>query len=501
MKLKLLPLLLFVSVLFNVPKNLAQCAYTATVPYLESFNGVNYTNQLPTCWISSNGGACLTYTATQNANAYAHMGNQFAAFSNVAGLNYFFSNGVYLNSCVNYSLNIWYLTGSTASSNFSNLTLLIGTGQNTAGLTSLVSSSLVNAPTYTNLSTTFTVANSGVYYFAIRALCNGSAGATYLSWDDFSIEAPASVNLSPITVQVTPSVVCPGSTATLTAAGAQSFTWNNGSNAPNIVVTPTATVTYSVIGTSANNGCVYASANSTVFVPIPSFTLMPATPSVCIGKSASIVAIGTNAFLWSTGVSGAIANLSPTVNTTYTVVGTNQYGCSSTRTAQVFVLPLPTLTINTSNTLVCAGDEVTIAASGATDYTWTSLVNPHYGNTNPIIQILNAGETYSIVGTDLNGCTNSASVALTVNQCLRLSSNSLENAISVFPNPFQQDISLKDLSGPATISLIDCYGKLLYCEQTAEKNVRLNLPDISEGIYILYVRSENDLLQLKVVKE
>jgi hypothetical protein len=50
------------------------------------------------------------------------------------------------------------------------------------------------------------------------------------------------------------SVICSGETSTLTANGSITYTWNTGSNANNIAVSPGATSIYSVRGSGAN-GC------------------------------------------------------------------------------------------------------------------------------------------------------------------------------------------------------------------------------------------------------
>lgn len=50
------------------------------------------------------------------------------------------------------------------------------------------------------------------------------------------------------------SLICVGNSSTLTASGASSYAWNTGATSPVIVVTPTITTTYSVVGQSSN-GC------------------------------------------------------------------------------------------------------------------------------------------------------------------------------------------------------------------------------------------------------
>jgi hypothetical protein len=49
-------------------------------------------------------------------------------------------------------------------------------------------------------------------------------------------------------------VICLGESSTLTISGADTYTWNDGSNLSNLVINPTSNSTYSVVGLS-NNGC------------------------------------------------------------------------------------------------------------------------------------------------------------------------------------------------------------------------------------------------------
>lgn len=57
-----------------------------------------------------------------------------------------------------------------------------------------------------------------------------------------------------ITITTSSNAICPGRPVTLSAIGANTYTWNNGSNLTNIIVTPTITTTYTVWGNGAG-GC------------------------------------------------------------------------------------------------------------------------------------------------------------------------------------------------------------------------------------------------------
>jgi hypothetical protein len=96
-----------------------------------------------------------------------------------------------------------------------------------------------------------------------------------------------------ITVNPTPTVnagadlaVCNGSTATLTATGAATYSWTN--NVQNgVAFTPSATTTYTVTGTDAN-GCTGTDAVTVTLVPSPTITATNTT--VCAGQSTTLTA-------------------------------------------------------------------------------------------------------------------------------------------------------------------------------------------------------------------
>jgi PKD repeat protein len=93
----------------------------------------------------------------------------------------------------------------------------------------------------------------------------------------YSVGAGTCINSDTIHVMVTPlpnvtvnsATICAGESATLTAAGATSYSWNTGASASTITVTPAVTTSYTVTGNSAASGC-SQSATATVTVnPLP----------------------------------------------------------------------------------------------------------------------------------------------------------------------------------------------------------------------------------------
>ncbi len=212
-----------------------------------------------------------------------------------------------------------------------------------------------------------------------------------------------------VTIVSTPTSVCTGGGALITANVATSYTWSTGATTASISVSPTVTTTYTV--TESNGvGCIATKTVQIMVNPTPTVTAGNAT--ICAGNAGSITASGATSYTWSTGATMASISVFPTVTTTYTVTGSNAGGCINTKTVQIMVNPTPTVTATASTPTICSGSSTTLTASGAITYTWNpgNFVGAGYV-VSPTASIL-----YTLTGVNSIGCTNVTTQAVTVNQ-------------------------------------------------------------------------------------
>lgn len=188
-----------------------------------------------------------------------------------------------------------------------------------------------------------------------------------------------------------------------------------------IYVKPTTNTTYFVKGTggcAADGNC-----NSTFINVIPAFNVVASVSnnSICTGDSISLNATGATTYSWN---NGGIHNsyIVPTNTTTYTVTG-NTGNCTETDQITVTVKPNPTVTANTTNATICQGESTILTGSGASSYTWDNNVqdNSAFAPTST--------QTYTVVGTATNGCTDSDNVTITVNQLPNINANTTSMTI------------------------------------------------------------------------
>lgn len=254
--------------------------------------------------------------------------------------------------------------------------------------------SAIKTPTAT---TTYTVAGTGT---------NGCVSSTFVT-------STVTVNALPV-ISVPSTTICAGSTATLTASGANTYTWNTGANTSFITASPASNTTYTVNGTSSQ-GCLGNLVTASITVgSAPSIALNNA--SVCAGSSATLIASGVSSYTWNTGATTNSIVVSPTVNTTYSVSG-NLVGCtnSASNVSNVTVNSLPTIAVNSGS--ICSGNSFTITPSGASTYTIQG---------GSAIKTPTANTTYTVIGTSSDGCVSSsfATSSITVNATPTIAVNS-----------------------------------------------------------------------------
>ena len=199
-------------------------------------------------------------------------------------------------------------------------------------------------------------------------------------------------------------VICEGESVTLSGSGASAYTWNNGVTDAT-AFSPAATATYTVTGTDGN-GCVDT---DQVLVTVNALPLVNAGPdqTICINAPVTLSGSGATDYAWDNGVTDGAA-FNPATTMTYTVTGTDANGCVNTDQVEVTVNPLPVVSAGADQT-ICLNDDVTLSGSGAVDYAWNNSV------TNATVFNPTATMTYTVTGTDANGCVNTDEVTVTVN--------------------------------------------------------------------------------------
>ncbi len=261
-------------------------------------------------------------------------------------------------------------------------------------------------------TTTINVSTSSAATSTVSVTADNACGSSTPTTISFTINPLPSVNYS-----FSPSLsVCSGTTVTLSGTGASAYSWaSTVTIMDGVPFTATSSDTYTVTGVDAN-GCSNTAVASLTVNPLPTVVANSTTPAICAGSSVTLTGSGAAMYSWTGGAIDGVP-FAPTITDTYTVTGTDGNGCSGTATVTVAVNGLPIVVANTTSATVCAGGSVTLTGSGASSYTWTG------GAMDGVPFAPTITDTYTVTGTDGNGCSNTASVMVTVNALPSVGSN------------------------------------------------------------------------------
>lgn len=188
-------------------------------------------------------------------------------------------------------------------------------------------------------------------------------------------------------------------------------------NAPATFPAGTTTVTWTVTDIHGNT----ATVTQTVTRPAPLTASAVATHALCAGGNGSValtVSGGTTAYRyrWSNG--DTTQNLQAVTAGTYTVTVTDAKGC--TATASATVTQPARITVGASGPAnVCTGSAASFSATGGVSYSWSGPNGFTSTSQNPTIATMASANTgtYTVVVTDANGCSNTATVLVSVKSC------------------------------------------------------------------------------------
>jgi hypothetical protein len=367
--------------------------------------------------------------------------------------------------------------------------------------------------------------------------------------------------LPTVTATAASNAICNGSTDVLTASGAANYMWSSGGNAPTETVSPSSTSTYTVTGTDMN-GCMNTATVMVTVNPLPTVALgsdvtqcggtvtfdaqnvgstylwsdastnqmltvstsgtysvtvtdangcmnsdvvmatINAIPTVALG--ADITQCGGTAtlnaqnagstYLWNNGSTTQTISVSSTGN--YFVDVTDGNGCMGSDTIMVTINTIPTVTGTAASTTVCLNDAAVALTGTPVGGAWSGP-----GVSGSLFTPLTAGngaQTITYTYSDVNNCSNTATVVITVNACVGVAEESLLNGVSVYPNPNNGVFTLAVNAnvGEMNIVITDLQGRVVY--SSTENNVstgftqQINLQTEATGMYIMQITANGE---------
>jgi gliding motility-associated-like protein len=410
-------------------------SYTYSVPPV---NANTYTWTVPAGWVINSGQGTTSITATPGG-----AGNVCVVASNLCG-----PSGP---SCLPVTISAPSVPPASASATPNPICpgtpsslSVIGGALGTGGVWKWYSGSCGGTLVGTGSPLSVSPASTTTYYVYAADACAVTSCASVVVTVSGTTPAPG--------LPIGPAAGCSGASQIFTTTGtpgATSYTWTAPAGYVIVSGQGTSSVTIS-LGPASGNICVKAigpcgtspqSCKPVTVTPVPPVPAsITGTSPVCPGSENYSIGnvAGATGYTWS--VSGAGGSISSGQGTTaiiaswpvsgtgiVSVTANNGCGSSSVATYTVQVNPLPVISVSSAPPAVCAGSSALLTASGGVSYTWVGGTVPSTGATVNISPIVNT--TYTVKGTNANGCVNTATINITVNSIPGMSNASTKQTI------------------------------------------------------------------------
>jgi len=230
------------------------------------------------------------------------------------------------------------------------------------------------------------------------------------------------VNPNPVITVSGVKSLCAGNSSTLTASGAASYSWSpsTGLSCNNCSVTTvniSSTTQYIITGTSAQ-GCIGKDTETITVHPLPVVTV-DSPKTACYNTPIQLNAGGAMSYVWlptsglsCSGCSNPIAT--PSVTTTYKVIGTDGFGCIDSAKTTITILQLPIINAG-PDINICKLNTVRLHVTGGISYLWSPVSSLSCGNCDTTFASPIVTTSYIVTGVATNGCTANDTVMVIIN--------------------------------------------------------------------------------------
>ena len=189
-------------------------------------------------------------------------------------------------------------------------------------------------------------------------------------------------------------------------------------NIPNPKAAPLVNTTYYLQVTGAN-GCVETDSLLVVVNAKPTIHVRTDT-AVCAATPVQLTTqvTGANIFSWSPSAgldnpTSQIPTALPSDTTRYVLTASSVDGCSSTAGVNIYVLPSPIVRVS-NDTTICVPGSAQLLANGGQSYNWSPSTGLSSSTVSNPTATPASTTTYSVKATGNNGCSQTASVLVSV---------------------------------------------------------------------------------------
>lgn len=219
--------------------------------------------------------------------------------------------------------------------------------------------------------------------------------------------------------------ICQGTSTPLTVNGASNYSWSPASGLSTtfggfVIASPSVTTVYTILGN--NSFCTGVTTVTVGVLPYPNADLTTTNQEICFGNSTTLNSSSAMFYNWSPNyaintLNGPSVVVSPSVNTTYTLVSYNQAGtviCAVTQAMQIKVVPQVIPSIS-QNQVICLGSAAGIKAGGGNTYSWSPSTGLSQTYGAQVAASPSVNTIYTVTISNNIYCSATATVAVLIN--------------------------------------------------------------------------------------
>jgi len=304
--------------------------------------------------------------------------------------------------------------------------------------------------------------------------------------------------------------VCSGSSANLTVSGVTvggSYAWDNGLGSGTFHnVSPIVTTTYNVTGTDSY-GCSQTASTTVTVNTIPTVSVTSTNDTICAGESVTLIASGAQTYVWNTGGSSANLTVTPTTQTTYSVIGQNGSCAASPVLQTVMVNPSPTVVAGTNTATIPVGGTINFnnTGSSASSYLW-NFGDGQTSTSGTTSHTYNVQGAYVVTLTGTIGdCEVTEQLTIQVGEPIGVEEVDFADMVQVYPNPTKGlvNIQIENAQQDVEVYILDLIGKQITTTKTItafnSEAISFDLNEMSNGVYLVMFKTNGKSLAKRLI--
>ncbi|SDH37608.1 Ig-like domain-containing protein [Winogradskyella thalassocola] len=304
-------------------------------------------------------------------------------------------------------------------------------------------------------------------------------------------------------------VFCGSATVTNLLATGTNLSWYAGETSETVLEATTALATGSYFVSQSTNGC--ESARTEVSVTVNDIPEAPTAAAQVFCGSATITdleATGTNLTWYAGETSETVLEATSVVATGSYYVSQSTNGCESERTlVNVVISEIPEVPTVTALITYSQGDDASAltATSGGLDLAWYETETGEISNSEaPTPSTETIGSTsYWVASVSDDGCySERVEIVVTVEEVLGVGDRNILNAVKVYPNPTDSQVSIMlPSTNEVKITVYDLNGRLLLSKVNTSDNFIINLDQYEAGFYVLKIKMGQNETVKRIIKK